>query len=300
MTELIRPCPLCAGAADGVSFPYAITFADQVFRYYRCGQCRTVFVDPIPDAATFALMYGKAVYHDAHYAAPDFTHYSQAAALLAQHSQRGSSILDYGCGVGHFLQAVKAEGFVPYGLEFDEAAAASAAASVECPVFTVADLERECSLQSFDVLHLGDVLEHLPDPGGTLVGLLALLKPGALLFVEGPLETNPSPVYWCARLFGGLKHRLRPGMIGAGVPTHLFRTSAKAQAAFFRDRFPELRLLDWQVSESGWPYAEGHGVKRRIADVALALGGRRVLGFELGNRFQALYRLSLEVEAHTL
>jgi SAM-dependent methyltransferase len=236
-------------------------------------------------------MYGKAVYHDAHYAAPDLTSYSQAAALLAHYAQSGSSVLDYGCGVGHFLQAVKAQGFLPYGVEFDKAAAVSAAASVGCPVFTVADLERECSPQSFDVLHLGDVLEHLPDPGGTLAGLLPLLKPGALLFVEGPLEINPSPVYWCVRLFGGLKHRLRPGLIGAGVPTHLFRTSAKAQSDFFKDRFPGLQLLNWQVTESGWPYAERHGLKRRIADVALLLGGRKILGFDLGNRFQALYGL---------
>jgi 2-polyprenyl-3-methyl-5-hydroxy-6-metoxy-1,4-benzoquinol methylase len=279
--------------ALGAAFPYAITFADLVFRYHRCGKCRTVFVDPIPDAATFARMYVKATYHDAHYIRSGLAPYRQAAILLTQYAKRGSKVLDYGCGVGHFLQAVKAEGFLPYGVEYDQAAAASAAASAGCPVYTVEDLERAAgSLQAFDVLHLGDVLEHLPDPAGTLAELLRLLKPGALLFVEGPLETNPSPVYWMAHLFGAIKHRLRPSLIAPGVPTHLFRTSAKAQAAFFRDRFPGLRLLEWEVSESGWPYAEGHGVKRRIAYLALALGGRTILGFDLGNRFRAIYRLA--------
>lgn len=122
-------------------------------------------------------------------------------------------------------------------------------------MITVADFDQGYGAQTLDVIHLGDVLEHLPDPAATLAGLLKLLKPGGLLFVEGPLETNPSPVYWAARLFGGLKHRLRPTKIVSGAPTHLFRSSAPAQARFFQQRFSSLQPLVCQVSESGWPYA---------------------------------------------
>lgn len=282
-------CPLCEGPASGPAFPYAIRFANQIFHYLRCRDCRTVFVDPVPDGACFAQMYDKASYHDAHYSASDLAPYRQAASLLGQFAQPGFTVLDYGCGVGHFLQAVKAEGFVPFGVEFDAPAAAAAAVHAGCRVVTVADLDRAYAGQLFDVIHLGDVLEHLPDPAATLTGLLTRLKPGGLLFVEGPLETNPSPVYWAARLFGGVKHRLRPAEIGAGVPTHLFRTSAPAQARFFRQRFPSLKPLVWQVSESGWPYAEGNWIKRGVAAAAITLGGRTLAGFQLGNRFQALY-----------
>lgn len=292
MTRSIRPCPLCSGLSVGASFPYAITFADQIFRYHCCGNCHTVFVDPIPDASTFARMYDRAAYHDVHYAAPNLSLYRQAATLLAQHAKPGSSVLDYGCGVGHFLQAVKDEGMLPFGVEFDEKAAASAATSAGCPVVTVADLESLASPPSFDVLHLGDVLEHLPDPAATLAALLVLLRSGGLLFVEGPLETNPSPVYWCARLFGEFKRWLRPGLIGPGIPQHLYRTSARAQSAFFSNRFDGLQLLHWEVSETGWPYADGQGVKRLIAHAALALGGRKILGAQFGNRFRAIYCLT--------
>lgn len=286
-----RACPLCEGPASGPAFPYAIRFANQIFRYVRCRDCRTVFVDPVPNGACFAQMYDKANYHDSHYSATDLTPYHQAAALLRQFAQSGSTVLDYGCGVGHFLQAVKAGGFDPYGVEFDAPAAAAAAVHAGCPVVTVADLDSAYAGQLFDVIHLGDVLEHLPDPAAILAGLLTRLKPGGLLFVEGPLETNPSPVYWAARLFGGVKHRLRPAEIGAGVPTHLFRTSAIAQSRFFRQRFPNLQPLFWQVTESGWPYVQGNWIKRRVASAALTLGGKTLAGIQLGNRFQALYAL---------
>jgi SAM-dependent methyltransferase len=234
-------------------------------------------------------MYAKGNYHDSHYADSDPTPYLQSAALLRQFAQPGSTVLDYGCGVGQFLAAAKDIDLVPCGVEFDASAAALAASSSGCSVFTVADFDSGFEAQLFDVIHLGDVLEHLPDPGTVLGILLQRLKPGGLLFVEGPLETNPSLVYWSAKLFGAVKHCLRPALIGPGVPTHLFCTSAPAQSRFFREQFPALRPLLWRLSESGWPYGQGNWLKRRIADSALCIGGKRIAGVEFGNRFQALY-----------
>jgi len=291
MTSATRPCPLCDGQAAGSAFPYAIRFSNQVFYYLRCRVCRTVFIDPVPDAACLARIYCKSSYHDSHYSATNFDPYRQAAVLCRQYANPGSAVLDYGCGVGHFLQAVKAEGFEPHGVEFDASAAADAAGIVGCSVFTVEDFDHGIPCQSFDVIHLGDVLEHLSEPATTLVKLLSWLKPGGLLFVEGPLETNPSPVYWASKLFGTLKYLHNPALIESGVPSHLFLTSASAQSRFFKERFPSLQPVFWRISESGWPYAQGNWVKRVIANVALAFGGKKVAGIVFGNRFQAIYML---------
>jgi SAM-dependent methyltransferase len=285
----VRACPLCGGEASRKAFPYAIEFSDQVFRYYRCNNCRSVFVNPIPDEQSFANMYDKAIYHDTHYGDVDSVAYAQSVSLLRRYISPGSSVLDYGCGIGLFLKEAKHQGFQSYGIEFDSSAASVASEFSGCTVSSLAGLDSQALDQRFDVIHIGDVLEHLPDPFCTLSSILQWLKPHGLLFVEGPLETNPSPVYWAARMFGGVKHRLRPSEIGAGVPTHLFRTSAPAQSRFFRQRFPALRPLFWQVLESGWPYAEGNWIKRGVAAAAITLGGRTFAGIQLGNRFQALY-----------
>jgi hypothetical protein len=108
--------------------------------------------------------------------------------------------------------------------------------------------------------------------------LLAYVRPGGLLFVEGPLEDNPSPVFWAASLFGTVKRRLQPGAIDATALTHLLRFDPTRQQAFFTRVDPSLTLAHWEVRETGWPYAHGGTVKRAIASLARALGGRMLLG----------------------
>ena len=289
MSEVIRPCPLCGGTASGKTFPFVIQFSGKNFSYFKCGGCASVFVNPVPDDQTLASMYVKSEYHDCHYAGCDFGGYDDAARLLKKVALPGATILDYGCGIGQFLQAIKAEGFVPFGVEFDEEAAKFTAMNTGCEVLSVQEFEEHSGQAQFEVIHLGDVLEHLPDPKQMLKNLLVYLKPDGLLFVEGPLEINPSPVYWAARLFGTLKHLLRPGFIGSGKPTHLFRTGAKQQQAFFKRVVPDLKLNYWLVYETGLPYASGGLIKKTIAFFAKILGGKKFCKIIFGNRFRAIY-----------
>jgi len=286
-----RVCPLCGGGARKMTFPYAIQFSDQLFRYYSCNDCRTVFVNPLPDQQCIEKMYQKTHYHDIHYQDISASVYSKSVDLLCLYASSGSSVLDYGCGYGVFLREARFQGFHPIGIEIDPSAISAASKLSGCPVFSLDEFERRYSDQRFDVIHLGDVLEHLPDPFSALSNLLQWLKPSGLLYVEGPLEINPSPVYFASRFFGGVMHYFRPERIALGVPTHLFRTSASAQSAFFSNRFPGLRAEYWRVFETGWPYAQGPWLKRRISDVAQLLGGRQFLGINFGNRFAAVYRL---------
>jgi len=159
---------------------------------------RDGFVDPIPDAETFAKMYARTAYHDAHYAKCEGRDYQDSARLLTRFLPLSAQVLDYGCGVGGFLSALKAEGFVPTGVEFDKQAARAAARNTGCPVSSVDEFRAVTG--PYDALHLGDMLEHPPNPLITFRELPAMVKPGGILFVEGPLEINPGPVYWAARL----------------------------------------------------------------------------------------------------
>ncbi len=82
----------------------------------KCGECASVLVDPVPDDQTFAKMYAKAEYHDCHYKGLEGGAYAESAELLKQYVPAGASVVDYGCGVGAFLKALRFEGFEPYGV----------------------------------------------------------------------------------------------------------------------------------------------------------------------------------------
>jgi 2-polyprenyl-3-methyl-5-hydroxy-6-metoxy-1,4-benzoquinol methylase len=281
-----RNCPLCGGTGHRAAFPFATRFNGRQFSYVGCAACSCVYVDPVPDAETFSRMYAKAQYHDAYYADADQTAYLQSARMLRDLLPEGARVLDYGCGTGAFLQALRTVGLAPFGVEFDHDAAQAASRRSQCEVQTV-DAFWAGDASGFDAIHLGDVLEHLPDPGAVLRQLLARLRPGGVLFAEGPLEVNPSPVYWCATVFGWAKRLARPGFMASHPPTHLYRASGSQQLAFFRRVEPRLSLCHWELYETGWPYARGGRLQRAIAGAAVAFSGLRRSLF--GNRFRGLF-----------
>jgi SAM-dependent methyltransferase len=285
-----RDCCICGGRPSTSAFPYSTRFDGIHFNYLKCGKCGSVIVDPVPDAQTFSKMYAKSAYHDRHYDGGERADYSESAQLLRQYLDEGAMVLDYGCGVGGFLKACKAQRFAPFGVEFDGDAARFAAENANCEVVRADAFANFHNAATFDAIHMGDVLEHLPDPVATVTHLLKSLKPGGVLFVEGPLEVNPSPVFWAARSYGVLKHVLKPDFLSNHPPTHLFRASATGQRAFFLRVSDRLTTSHWQVYETGWPYSRGGLIKRSIAALAVFLGGRKLAGATFGNRFKAILR----------
>ena len=292
MSKPIRPCPLCNGHHSKLSFPFVIDFEGDRYYYYRCAACSTVFVNPLPGEAAFSLMYSNTNYHEVFYFDPSTCAYDRSAEILSQFAQSGALVLDYGCGTGTFLKALQRYGFRGVGVEFSIEVVNIAIQRTGCHVHQVDEFFNNLQPSKFDIIYLGDVLEHLRDPEGTLVKLLSYLKIGGLLMVEGPLENNPSPVYWASVIFGSVKRFLLPRFTGQGVPTHLFRTSAKAQKAFFRRVYPRPQFLIWDVYETGWPYSGGSLIKRYISSLAKVIGGRRIRDITFGNRFRTIISMN--------
>jgi len=236
-------------------------------------------------------MYSKDRYHDLHYSERSSAEYIVSVGRLQGYARPGSRLLDYGCGLGHFLMAAAEAGFRSSGAEFNAETAAHASAFSKMNVFPVSDLVVHKGEAGFDIIHLGDVLEHLIDPRASLMQLVSCLAPEGILYVEGPLEKNPSPVYWASLVFGIFRRLLRGDRVGSGIPQHLFRTDAKQQLAFFSNVAPELQLLHWKVYETGWPYLNGGLIKSLIARLAILIGGIKVGTVTFGNRFSAIFVL---------
>lgn len=293
----MRDCPLCGRPPSGIAFPFATDWGGRRYHYRRCSGCGTTFVDPAPTAAELERFYDQSNYHDEHYGLLD--EHSQETRLtdVLGHLRRGGDLLDFGCGNGFFLKEAAAAGFRSVGVELEAKTREWAAANSGCEVLPLDQVEAE--RRSFDVIHLGDVLEHLPDPSGTMRQLERLLKEDGRFFVEGPLETNPSLVHFALRAYDQLK-ALRGGRRpGDFPPLHLFRTDATSQRRFFEDLLG-YDVHHWRVGEDGWPYwsrkdrllrprSASHAARMAIG--VLAVGTSRVassIGLKIGDRFSAV------------
>lgn len=114
-------------------------------------------------------------------------------------------MLDVGCGGGVFLRRMHKAGWVVVGTEPDVKAAARLAAREGFPVYgSLEDLVRSGE-QNFDVIVLGHVIEHLPDPIPTLAMLRTLLSAGGRLML-----TTPNALSLGSRMFGAAWRGLEP------------------------------------------------------------------------------------------
>ena len=117
---------------------------------------------------------------------PDADNNSHALQLqLVGSSKR---VLEFGCAAGHMTKALHAQGCHVTGLDWDAEAASH---NTYADQILIADLDRDDFVPMlegavFDVVLLGDVLEHLRDPLETMRRARAALAPGGYAVVSAP------------------------------------------------------------------------------------------------------------------
>jgi len=157
-------------------------------------------------------------------------------------------------------------------------------------VITIDDVQDD-DIQA-DLIHLGDVVEHLTEPDVTFRTALGMLRPGGVVVAQGPLENNRT-------VFGAIKQavgRVRPHRVREGIPTHVILATEAGQRAFFQRH--GLVTERFEVSEVWWPAPRTIAAcKRRPRLLALHLTRRLslVLGSILpgtwGDRYFYIGRL---------
>lgn len=100
----------------------------------------------------------------------------------------GKRVLEVGCSVGHVSEHLLAAGNTVVGVEIDEASAIEAREVLETVHVVDLDVTPLTSVEhgEFDVVVLGDVLEHLRDPGPVLADLVTLLAADGELVISIP------------------------------------------------------------------------------------------------------------------
>lgn len=200
-------CPLCGSDQSAVvrasSYPDSVT-ADDIRGLYsassahglmdrvvRCKSCSLVYVNPRPASDLTISSYADAVdpvfvAQNKHRIVTFRRSFSNILRKLGEGDGNGKRLLDIGCAGGAFPVAARDLGFTAIGVEpsrwLADYARSTYGLDVRDGILKPGMFEPE----SFDVVTLWDVIEHVPQPNEVLTLARELLKPGGLLLVNYP------------------------------------------------------------------------------------------------------------------
>ncbi len=178
-------CPVCESDAQ-----MAHWLVKSGIDLYRCAACDHLVVHPIPSPEALARLYSFEAGYQTHAANPGESDrpahpkFEQRVDRIRRHRE-GGRLLDVGCSYGAFLRVARARGFDAQGLELSPDTAALARAQ-GFEVFVGNLFDANFAAGCFDIVHAGDVIEHLADPRSFVREIRRILAPGGLFVVATP------------------------------------------------------------------------------------------------------------------
>src|SRR6478672_9557961 len=218
-------CLFCNSAhVKPCSFQDAALFNNKTWRYVKCIECRLVMLDPLPSMEELDIMYDSD-YHAAYYFKGET--YSVIGYEKILKDPQIKKILDFGCGDGAFLRALESYPFNKDGVEYKEDLVETLKRQLSAVNFFTIDQFLTNSNKTYDLIHLGDVLEHSNDPKGLLQMLTGKLNANGYLLIDGPLEANNNLAYFSRRVAQTIKKIFKKDPRHAYTPYHLIFTNAR-------------------------------------------------------------------------
>jgi 2-polyprenyl-3-methyl-5-hydroxy-6-metoxy-1,4-benzoquinol methylase len=193
------PCALCGSAELQVRYDFG------PWQLLECPRCGLGQSQPLPTAVELARIYGEGYFTGAYDPSQNYVTSGDAVELweatlnwIETHTTH-RTLLDVGCGLGHFLRHAAQRGYTVRGLELSPWAAEFARTRLGLDVVTGA-IDRgalDVSGAPFGVITMWSTLEHLAAPLGALDAVRCLLAAGGLLCIGVPNYEG-----WPVRLHG--------------------------------------------------------------------------------------------------
>jgi 2-polyprenyl-3-methyl-5-hydroxy-6-metoxy-1,4-benzoquinol methylase len=208
MLERLEACPLCKGTTF---HPFLLckdhTTTGELFHVEQCNTCNLVLTNPRPVPSDARKYYQSNSY---------ISHTSKATGIvdyiylifrhltlrwkfrLIKKYLKANTLLDVGCGTGHFLKHCKDRGVTNMGIEVSDDARKIAIKNSLRVEKSIQDLPNE----KFSVITLWHVLEHIYNLEETLIQLKARLEENGIIFIAVPnwqaMDATHYGEYWAA------------------------------------------------------------------------------------------------------
>lgn len=175
-------CPICLQNIN-----LKLVLKRENYQQFLCPSCDVVFTDPMESPG--AEWYEKAeIYEYAKIVLPEKPAWYHQQFLKKGKAQ-GKTLLDIGCGLGHFLYSAKNLGCEVYGIDFDRRSVELAKKHFFLEnIFpqTLGKFIAQNSDKRFDFVTFFEVLEHLDNPAEFLESVKLLLNPGSEIVLSVP------------------------------------------------------------------------------------------------------------------
>jgi SAM-dependent methyltransferase len=186
--RLVRHLDVAGEMGDEGLIPTTKEFGTALGNIARCEDCTHMQLDRCPSEGELDAAYAAAE-SDAYVEEEAGQRHSFATVLerIERYSRREGSLLDVGCWVGFLLAEAEDRGWSEcVGIEPSTFASSYARERLGLDVRTEELFTAELEEEHFDVVVMGDVLEHLTQPNAALERVGALLAQDGIIALELP------------------------------------------------------------------------------------------------------------------
>lgn len=197
--QIVTPafaCMHCGSKRSRVRYTF-----EEVSKLIReCSACHLMVLEPFPTEEELHAVYNEGYFENKDLTQADVSkvfgyvdyiserinkqrNYAWICRTLQRFTipaHRPPRMLDYGCGLGFFIDSAFEAGFEPNGVEFNKDAIDYIRRRYAYPVFHISDLDPS---ERFDVITMFDVVEHLLNPFDTIVHLQSMLADNGVLVI---------------------------------------------------------------------------------------------------------------------
>lgn len=190
----MKECYFClSGQVLETSAQRKIHFDDEIFSFYLCRKCFGYSLHPRLSDLQLQKLYSldyvtNLTMDEPEESIPDSKKFARLQEFLNSLPViSNGNLLDYGCGADPMTFEVSQKNRLePSGMEFSEDVRDAVMVKTGKKVYSPKELME--SEELFNIIFLGDVIEHLVNPETELRALRNKLKKGGILIAQGPLQ----------------------------------------------------------------------------------------------------------------
>lgn len=229
--EVLKVCPVCSASETKLFIECKdYTVSQETFKIVECVNCGFKFTNPRPEENKLGDYYksenyishsntNKGFINSAYQSVRKYT-LLKKLQLISRFYKTGK-LLDIGCGTGEFLKTFKDAKWETLGIEPSDSARKMAIENFGLDVRGEEGL-KDLESESFDVITMWHVLEHVPHLNERVSDLKRLLKPKGMIVIAVPncssLDAKNYGANWAAY----------------DVPRHLYHFTPKDIETLFR------------------------------------------------------------------